>query len=380
MTRLSKIDQAFAELKPDFELLNKLYKKEQKEYIRTRLKAIRWLWEGKSRSEIVAKLDIDRSSLLNWLKILIAEGVEAGLKLLAQGKKITKSGKLNFEQQQALLDILENKKPSDYGYEQNIFTGQILAEIVEKKWQIEVTDQTIYNVLHRQGFSYQRGHRDYDNADPLAQAAYVLELKTALENKADDEKFVFFDEFSVTNRPTTFYGWARVNTKFKVPSNEKKKRERLNGLLSVDAQSGQEYIKLTPKAKTEDLVDYFYSLALDTHQEGYHQLTVVLDNNSTHKDKMRYNLWLQVRATPDLQDFRLKFINTPSYSPDFNLAEYIIHQLRLKLLHHLPANITLADIETKIVAFFKGKQLQTSQQITNTINHILKLGGLVCRI
>lgn len=154
----------------------------------------------------------------------------------------------------------------------------------------------------------------------------------------------------------------------------------MNGLLSVDAQSGQEYIKLTPKAKTDDLVAYFYGLALDTRQEGYHRLTVVLDNNSTHKDKMHYNLWLQVKAHPELQDFRLKFINTPSYSPDFNLAEYIIHQLRLKLLHHLPANVTLADIETKIVAFFKTKQLQTPQQITNTINRILNLGGLKCGI
>jgi len=380
MARLSKIDQAFAKLKPDFELLDKLHKKEQKEYIRTRLKAIRWLWEGKSRPEIVAKLDIDRSSLLNWIKVLIAEGIEQGLKILTQGKKVKKSGKLSFEQQESLLYTLENEKPSDYGYEQNIFTGQILVEVVKKKWQIELTDQTIYNILHRQDFSYQRGHRDYDDADPLAQEAYALELKTALKNKADDEKFVFFDEFSVTNRPTTFYGWARVNTKFKVPSNEKKKRERLNGLLSVDAQSGQEYIKLIPKAKTEDLVDYFYGLALDTRQEGYHQLTVVLDNNSTHKDKMRYNLWLQVKAHPELQDFRLKFINTPSYSPDFNLAEYIIHQLRLKLLHHLPANVTLADIETKIVAFFKTKQLQTPQQITNTINRILNLGGLKCGI
>lgn len=148
--------------------------------------------------------------------------------------------------------------------------------------------------------------------------------------------------------------------------------------MAVDAQSGQEYIKLTAKAKTDDVVDYLFGLALDTHQAGYQQLTVVLDNNSTHKDKMRYTLWLQLRATPELQDFRLKFINTPAYSPDFNLAEYIIHQLRLTLLHHLPATVTLTDIDTKIVAFFKDKQLQTPQQITNTLNHIFKLGGLVC--
>ena len=380
MARPSEIDKAFAQLKPNFKLLKKLFKKQQKAYIRTRLKAIKLLWQGKSRQEVVEKLDIDRTSLLNWLHILIEQGVGAGLKLLAQPKKVEKSGKLVAEQQVSLIDILENKKPGDYGYHQNIFTGKILVELVAKEWQISLSDQTIYNMLERQGFSYQRGHRDYVNADPLQQQAYGLELKNALQTRAEQERLVFFDEFSVTNRPTTFYGWARVNTRFKVPSNEKKKRERLNGLLAVDAQTGQEYIQLTPTAKTEDVVDYFYDLALDTHQDGFNQLTIIMDNNSTHKDKMRYALWLKTKRQPDLQDFRLKFINTPSYSPDFNLAEYLIHQLRLTLLHHLPADVTLTDIQDKIINFFKDNHLQTPQQIANTINHILELAGVECGI
>lgn len=380
MARLSPVDRAFAQLRPNFKLLKQLFKRQQKAYIRQRLQAIKWLWQGKSRSEVVEKLGIDRSSLLNWLHLLIEHGVEAGLKLLAQAKKVKKSGKLRADRQADLIDILEHKKPSDYGYQQNIFTGKILVEVVEKEWQVKLSDQSIYNLLERHGFSYQRGHRDYDNADPLQQQAYGLELQRAFQNKGEAERIVFFDEFSLSNRPTTFYGWARVNTKFKVPSNEKKKRDRLNGLLAVDAHTGQEHLKLTPQAKTEDLVDYFCDLALDTHQAGYQQLTIIIDNNSTHKDKMRYHLWLKAKSQPDLQEFRFKFINTPSYSPDFNLAEYLIHQLRLALLHHLPAEVTLVEIEAKIVNFFKDNHLQTPQQIANTINHILKLAGVECGI
>jgi transposase len=380
MARPSEIDRAFAQLQPDFKLLNQLFKKQQKEYIRQRLKAIKWLWQGKSRQAVVDKLEIDRTSLLNWLHILLKHGVEAGLKLLAQAKQVKKTGKLTAEQQLSLIDLLEHQKPSDYGYHQNIFTGKILVELVAKKWQVRLSDQTIYNVLERQDFSYQRGHRDYVNADPLAQQRYGLALQKTLQNQAPQEKILFFDEFSVTNRPTTFYGWARVNTKFKVPSNEKKKRARLNGLLAVDAQTGQEHLQLTASAKSEDLVDYFYDLALVSQQHGCKQLTIIMDNNATHKDKMRYALWLKVKNQPELQDFRFKFINTPSYSPDFNLAEYIIHQLRLSLLHHLPAEVTLADIQDKITHFLKHNHLQTPQQITNTINHILKLAGVECGI
>jgi transposase len=223
MAKPYEISKRFKELPPNIELLNKLYRKNQKDYIRKRFKAIKWLWEGKSSPEVVEKLDINRNSLTDWLKILIEHGVEEGLKLLAKPKTAKKTGKLNDKQQASLLEILENKKPTDYGYEQNIFTGDILVKLVEKLWQIKLSTQSIYNTLHRNKFSYQRGHRDYDNADPKLQQAYAEDLKKTLENKADDEKIVFFDEFSVTNRPTTFYGWARVNTKFSVPSNEKKR-------------------------------------------------------------------------------------------------------------------------------------------------------------
>jgi hypothetical protein len=188
---------------------------------------------------------------------------------------------------------------------------------------------------------------------------------------------VFYDEFSIVNRPTLYYGWAKRNTKFRVLSNEKNKRERKNGLISVDATTGEEYIKLTNKAKTEDVADYFYNLVIDSKNEGYNKMTVILDNNPTHKDKMRYMLWLKMRSDYRLQDFKVEYINTPAYSPDFNLAEYMIHLLRLKLLHHLPSNLTLNDIEEKISNYLSNNQLQNKKKVRNTINRIYTLGGLI---
>ena len=48
------------------------------------------------------------------------------------------------------------------------------------------------------------------------------------------------------------------------------------------------------------------------------------------------------------QKLTVEFIHTPAYSPDFNLAEYEIHLLRLEKLHHLLSNITIAEIEKKL--------------------------------
>ncbi len=175
--------------------------------------------------------------------------------------------------------------------------------------------------------------------------------KKKLNSITENEKLIFYDEFSITNRPTLFYGWAKTNTRFNVKSDERK-RDKTNGLLAVDAITGEEYIQLKKTAKAEDVAQYFYELCEDIQNENYDKLTIILDNNPTHKDKMRYNLWLRIKENKKLENLKIDFKYTPAYSPDFNLAEYIIHLLRLNLLHHIPLKTKLEDIEIKISNFF----------------------------
>lgn len=73
------------------------------------------------------------------------------------------------------------------------------------------------------------------------------------------------------------------------------------------------------------------------------------------------------------EDIEVEFIYTPPYSPNFNLVEYLIHQLRLQLLHHQPVGITIELIREKLEQYFQVNQLQTPQQIQNTIAHICSL-------
>lgn len=376
MAKPYEIQTQFAALEPDLPLLTKLHKTHQQEYLRTRLNALRMVWEGKPIKEMLSTRGIVRKSLLNWLNMLIADGVQQGLKRLVPPKKRQRSGKVTPAQQQRIVDIIEKESPPDYGYTQYIFTGQILLELIERFWGIQVCDQTVYNLLERQGFSSQRGHRDDENADPDKQHAYAERLTSP----SPGEKHLFFDEFSVTNRPSTFYGGARKNTRVKVPSNESAKRERINGFLAVDATTGKEYLTFSESSKTEAVGDFFHNLAQQVKAEGFAGMRITLDNNSTHKDTMRYYLWLKLRSTPGLENFRVRFTNTPPYSPDFNVAEYVIHQLRLKLLHHLPANTQLTDITARILTYLTTHQLQTKDHITRILQRILNLGGVTCEI
>ena len=177
----------------------------------------------------------------------------------------------------------------------------------------------------------------------------------------------------MSDRPSLFYGWAEVNTRPEVPSNEKRKRNRVNGFLSVDAITGKEYLLLSPHAKAEDVASYLGLLLDDLHAEGYEKITVFLDNNSTHKKKMKGKL-ARLLSLLNLEGrLTIDFSHIPAYSPDFNLAEYIIHQIRLNILHHMPIDATLESIEAELETYLDKNQLQTPDQIKNTLEHIFNL-------
>jgi hypothetical protein len=46
---------------------------------------------------------------------------------------------------------------------------------------------------------------------------------------------------AVYDRPSLFYAWAEKNSRPQVPSNERR-RNKVNGLLAVDVETGEEYL------------------------------------------------------------------------------------------------------------------------------------------
>lgn len=353
----------------DLDLWQKLYYNNQKEYLRKRLLAIRYLYEGKSRKEVSELLDCNYKTLSTW----IDKFLEGGLNDLIKPINHQVACRLNLEQKQELKRMVLSDKPTDYGIDRNIWTGEIISSVIELRWGVKLKTTRIYEILNELNLSYQKAHRDYANASEEQQKTFISNLKKKLESKEDKEKIVFFDEFAVYDRPSIFYGWAEKNTRPEIPSNEKGRRNKLNGMIAVDVFTGKEYLKLKEKSKTEDVSDYFSQLCQDSVTEGFEKLTIILDNNSTHKNKMKSQLQEHLLKLKISDKILVNFIHTPTYSPNFNLVEYIIHLLRLKLLHHLPLGVNIQQVKEKLENYFTIYQLQTPEQIQNIIRHICTL-------
>jgi transposase len=163
----------FHQIPPDWDLWQKLYYKHPQAYLRQRLLAIKYLWEGKSRSEVTQLLGCNYKSLTKW----IDKFLEGGLQKLTQPITHQVPSRLNPEQQLELKKMLLEQKPIDYGIDRYIWTAKIISQVIHSRWGVTLKDTRIYEILEQLNLSHQKAHRDYANADKRLQQQFVETLK-----------------------------------------------------------------------------------------------------------------------------------------------------------------------------------------------------------
>jgi transposase len=163
----------FRQIQPDWDLWQKLYYKHPQAYIRQRLLAIKYLWEGKSRREVTQLIGCNYKSLTKW----IDKFLEGRLQKLTEPITHQVPSRLKAEQQLELKKMLLEQKPTDYGIDRYIWTGKIISQVIDSRWGVTLKDTRIYEILEQLNLSHQKGHRDYANADQRLQQQFVESLK-----------------------------------------------------------------------------------------------------------------------------------------------------------------------------------------------------------
>jgi len=157
----------------DLELWQKLYYQNQESYLRNRLLAIKFLTEGKTRTEVSELVNCTYKTLTTW----IDKYLEGGLEKITEPIKHQVSQRLSPAQKQELKQMLLEQTPIDYGIERNLWTAKIMIQVIDQKWNVKLKDSRIYEIIQELNLSYQKGHRDYANADKAKQKQFIERLK-----------------------------------------------------------------------------------------------------------------------------------------------------------------------------------------------------------
>jgi transposase len=194
-----------------------LFVRHRSEHMRKRLRTIAYYYDGFSILEIGVKLDISHQTVRKYLNIYLKSGFDG----LCSPIKRPKKSLLSAAQCADFKAILLSKRPEEVGLEGNIWTGKLMCDYLKMTYGIAYKSG-IYDLLRRMRLSHQKAHADYGNASPEQQVNFLEDLKNTLL-AADEHTAVFkFDEFSVGQKPSSYYGWAEKNTRPMVKTDEKK--------------------------------------------------------------------------------------------------------------------------------------------------------------
>lgn len=134
--------------------------------------------EGRRVIALAAELDVTRGAVNRWLQWYEASGV-AGL---LTGKAPGAPHKLDEAQRVKLAGFIE-AGPLAVGYTAGIWTGPMIADLIEQRFGIRYHNHHVPRLLHELGFSVQRPRKRLARADVQAQAYWLRKKLPAIKKK-----------------------------------------------------------------------------------------------------------------------------------------------------------------------------------------------------
>ncbi len=148
MDRLKKLREKSFEI----EVWQKLFYQYQNTRIRKRLEAVKYLYEGMTRKEVMLEVRCSRQTLITWIDMYCVGGLEG----LIQVSVSNKPERLSGEQKAELKRMLLENKPIDYGVDRQIWTGKIISDVIKQRWDVDLRDSRVYAILKDMGLSRQK--------------------------------------------------------------------------------------------------------------------------------------------------------------------------------------------------------------------------------
>jgi transposase len=130
--------------------------------------AVQRVVEGYPVKVVAGVLGVSACSVRRWLRAFRESGFEALAARPVPGRR----PKLTRVQEKIALHWLDDK-PSDHGFDSDLWTGARFAEMIRDEWGVDLNHRYICRWLSARGFSPQRPERVPRERDSQAIAAWL---------------------------------------------------------------------------------------------------------------------------------------------------------------------------------------------------------------
>ena len=149
------------------------YYKTQQDYLRKRLKALAYLWEGYTLEATCRRLGIQSATWCRWADKYLHGGFESLLQPITHEKP----QRLSPQRKKRRRFILTHHRPVEYGFDTYVWTEPCVRSLLEQKWQVVLEKTRVYEILDELNLSHQRVRREYIHRDPKPRKVFLQNIK-----------------------------------------------------------------------------------------------------------------------------------------------------------------------------------------------------------
>jgi transposase len=321
-----------------------------------RIRAVQRVLDGENPEAVIKTLGFHRSCIYQWMAAYREGGFEALKAKTLEGRP----SKLSEKQAQKLFDIIVTGSPLQNHFPFALWTLAIIRELIRKKFNIGLSEVSVWRLVKRMGLSAQRPLFRAYQQDPEKVDNYLTTEYPTLKKRAKKRKALIFfgDEASIRSDYHSGTTWAPIGKTPIVRTTGA--RFRVNMISAVSAK-GELRFMLTEKGLTASVfIDFLKRLI-----EGYDRpIFLVLDGHPVHRSK-------KVREYVESTEGRLELHFLPGYSPELNPDESVwgyikYHKVGREVITGpdqfrslvLGALRSLQRLPATIMSFFKAKTLR----------------------
>ena len=193
------------------------------------------------------------------------------------------------------------------------------------------------------------------------QREWVAFFQKLIENKSDNEVFIFIDGVHPMHNTKSEYGWIQRGKDYEMPANSGRQRININGAINV----------LNP---TEVFICEDSSINAQTNIALMKRLIQAYPGKTIRvfSDNARYN-HAEIFTTWLAEYPQIKFDYIPAYSPNLNPIERLWKLLRKKTINSFYYE-TFSQFRTAVINFFNNIH-QYKEELASLITLNFELRG-----
>jgi transposase len=275
-----------------------------------RLMAIERIREGERPAEVIEAYGFNRTTIYKWIKASFRPGV--GIKALRSTKATGRPRSLTPRQEQRVFRWINGRDPRQYGLDFGLWTRAVVAELIEKKFGVNLGLTAVGELLARLGLTPQKPLQRAYQRDPQAIERWQRETYPAIarQARAEGAEVFFWDESGF--RADTVHGktWG---VRGQTPVVERPgQRQSVSAASAVTAQ-GAFWFCVYEGALNGELFVELLKKMMHRRRKLVH---LILDSLPAHK---RAIVGEYVAST----EGRLTLHFLPGYAPDLNPDELV---------------------------------------------------------